>query len=97
MLTTERRATVSLCQGMDAGRLTGSGATGRLLPTLLWTAVLAAVWLLVLSGVVRGGTIYVDSRQGNDAYDGRTPTPTAFTGGPVGGDGECAGQGPGIR
>jgi hypothetical protein len=50
---------------------------------LLWTAMMTLVWLLVLSGAVRGGTIYVDSRLGNDAYDGRSPTAAGFTAGPV--------------
>jgi hypothetical protein len=58
-------------------------ATERSLAAMWWTALVAAAWLLVLSGAVRGGTIYVDSRLGDDRYDGRSPTPNGETSGPV--------------
>jgi hypothetical protein len=37
-------------------------------------------WLLVLSGVARGEAIYVDSRRGDDRYDGRRADPEGESG-----------------
>jgi hypothetical protein len=48
--------------------------------SLWWGAAVALAWLLVMSGVVRGGEIYVDNRLGNDRYDGRARAPEGDSG-----------------
>ena len=55
----------------------------RAAATLWWSAAVTVAWLLVMGGVVRGGTIYVDSRLGNDRYDGRAQAPEGDSSGPV--------------
>lgn len=55
----------------------------RIAPSLWWCMAVALAWLLVMGGVVRGGTIYVDSRLGNDRYDGRAAAPEGDSSGPV--------------
>lgn len=55
----------------------------RFWPSLCWAAFVALAWLLVMSGAVRGGTIFVDSRLGNDRYDGRSQEPEGDASGPV--------------
>lgn len=52
-------------------------------PSLLWPALVTLAWLLVMSGVVRGATIYVDNRLGEDRYDGRSEEPVSEFNGPV--------------
>lgn len=54
-----------------------------LLPASLWLALLALAWLLVMTGLARGATIYVDNRLGNDRYDGLNATPVSEFTGPV--------------
>lgn len=77
MLTTQRQIPTATRSTGSSGPAEGSWTT------LVWAAVLMLGWLLVLCGAVRGGTIYVDSRQGNDRYDGRHATVTGFDSGPV--------------
>jgi hypothetical protein len=55
----------------------------RLAASLWWSAAVTMAWLLVMSGVVRGGTIYVDSRLGNDRFNGRAQAPEGDASGPV--------------
>lgn len=50
---------------------------------LCWCLVTAVASLLVLSGAVRGETIYVDSRLGNDRNDGLAQDTTSRETGPV--------------
>ena len=83
MLTTQRRDPNAVRSTVGGRPIVASGQAERLSAVLAWTAMLAVVWLLVLSGAIRGGTIYVDSRLGNDRYQGRTPKPTGFVDGPV--------------
>jgi hypothetical protein len=54
-----------------------------MIPALVWCAGLAVVWLLVMAGLARGETIYVDSRLGDDRYDGQSTTPISEYTGPV--------------
>lgn len=83
MLTSQQPTPVTV-RVVDRGRTQAVSAPAQRSPALLlWTAILAAAWLLVVTGMVRGGTIYVDSRLGNDRYDGAHPKPTGFTSGPV--------------
>lgn len=49
-------------------------------PVLCWVATLLVAWLLVLSGVVRGDIIYVDSRRGDDQNDGQRADPEGASG-----------------
>lgn len=56
------------------------GGTG---PALIWWTALAVGWLLVMAGLARGETIYVDHRLGDDRYDGLSQTPISEYTGPV--------------
>ncbi|REJ86597.1 MAG: hypothetical protein DWQ34_26855 [Planctomycetota bacterium] len=62
----------------------GGDADARLaVASLWWMVTMAVACLLVLSGSVRGATIYVDSRLGSDRYDGQSPETTSRETGPV--------------
>ncbi len=54
-----------------------------LLPTMLWLALFTVAWLLVMTGLARGATIYVDNRLGDDRYDGLSESPVSEFTGPV--------------
>lgn len=83
MWPTDQRA-LQLVQVTAGGRRSPVVRFAGQWPAALWWAVAVALaWLLVLSGAVRGGVIYVDSRVGDDRYDGRSQEPTGTLTGPV--------------
>lgn len=55
----------------------------RVGPSLWWMVSVSLAWLLVMSGMARGGTIFVDNRLGNDRYDGLMAAPEGDRSGPV--------------
>lgn len=55
----------------------------RVGPSLWWIVAASLAWLLVMSGSVRGGTIFVDNRLGNDRYNGLAAAPEGYRNGPV--------------
>ncbi len=52
-------------------------------PVVCWFAALLLAWLLVLTGLARGETLFVDSRLGNDQNDGLTPSDEGSGNGPL--------------
>lgn len=52
-------------------------------PALIWWGALVIGWVLVMAGLARGETIYVDNRLGDDRYDGKSATPVSEYTGPV--------------
>jgi len=60
-----------------------AAADAGTLPAFVWWSVLAIGWLLVMTGIARGETIYVDNRLGDDRYDGLSQTPISEYTGPV--------------
>ncbi|MFO1095795.1 MAG: right-handed parallel beta-helix repeat-containing protein [Planctomycetaceae bacterium] len=83
MLHTQRRSLELVRVPTHARRTEVVRLPERSLATLWWAALVAIAWLLVVSGVVRGGVIYVDSSKGNDAFDGRSVEPLSDRTGPV--------------
>lgn len=52
-------------------------------PILCWFVTLLLAWLLVLTGLARGATLYVDSRLGDDRNDGLTLSDEGSGNGPL--------------
>jgi hypothetical protein len=52
-------------------------------PILCWFVTLLLAWLLVLTGLARGATMYVDSRLGDDRNDGLTISDEGSGNGPL--------------
>ena len=68
------------------GHLVPTANDGRrrlMRPVLVWFVALLLAWLLVLTGLARGATIYVDSRIGDDRNDGLTLTDEGSGNGPL--------------
>jgi hypothetical protein len=63
---------------------TANGSRQRLTrPVLVWFVALLCAWLLVLTGLARGETLYVDSRLGDDRNDGLTASDEGGGNGPL--------------
>jgi hypothetical protein len=61
----------------------GDGRRRLMRPVLVWFVALLCAWLLVLTGLARGETLYVDSRLGDDHNDGLTASDEGGGNGPL--------------